>query len=67
MYNGIIIMGLKGSGKSTVCQKLADLLCYRRMDVEDYYFFDSDIPYAKSRTHEEVKQLMLDDIKKILI
>jgi thymidylate kinase len=33
------------------------------MDVEDYYFLDSDIPYTKSRTHEEVKQLMLDDIK----
>jgi len=33
------------------------------MDVEDYYFLKSDIPYAKSRTQEEVKQLMLDDIK----
>lgn len=63
MLNGIIIMGLNGSGKSTICHELADLLNYRRMDVEDYYFFDSNIPYAKSRTHEEVKQLMLDDIK----
>lgn len=63
MLNGIIIMGLNGSGKSTICHELADLLNYRRMDVEDYYFLDSDIPYAKSRTHEEVKQLMLDDIK----
>lgn len=63
MLNGIIIMGLNGSGKSTVCRELADLLNYRRMDVEDYYFLDSDIPYAKSRNHEEVKQLMLNDIK----
>jgi len=63
MLNGILIMGLNGSGKSTVCHELADLLNYRRMDVEDYYFLDSDIPYTKSRTHEEVKQLMLDDIK----
>lgn len=63
MLNGIIIMGLNGSGKSTICGKLADLLNYKRMDVEDYYFLDSDIPYTKSRTHEEVKQLMLDDIK----
>lgn len=62
MLNGIIIMGLNGSGKSTICHKLADVLNYRRMDVEDYYFLNSDIPYAKSRTHEEVKQLMLDDI-----
>jgi cytidylate kinase len=63
MLNGIIIVGLNGSGKSTICDKLADLLNYKRMDVEDYYFHDSDIPYAKSRTHEEVKQLLLDDIK----
>lgn len=63
MINGIIIMGLNGSGKSTICHQLADLLNYRRMDVEDYYFFDSDIPYTKSRTQEEVKQLMLEDIK----
>jgi len=63
MLNGIIIIGLNGSGKSTICRELADLLNYRHMDVEDYYFFDSDIPYAKSRTHEEVKKLMIDDIK----
>lgn len=63
MPNGIIIMGLNGSGKSTICRELAGLLNYRRMDVEDYYFLDSDIPYTKSRTQEEVKQLMLDDIK----
>jgi cytidylate kinase len=63
MINGIIIMGLNGSGKSTICHELADLLNYRYMDVEDYYFLDSDIPYDKSRNHEEVKQLMLDDIK----
>jgi adenylate kinase family enzyme len=62
MLNGIIIMGLNGSGKSTICHKLADLLNYRRMDVEDYSFLDSEIPFAKSRTLEEVKQLMLDDI-----
>ncbi len=64
MINGIIIMGLNGSGKSTISTELADLLNYKRMDVEDYYFLDSDIPYAKSRTREEVMQLMLDDINK---
>jgi cytidylate kinase len=63
MLNGIIIMGLNGSGKSTICHELADLLNYKRMDVEDYYFLNSDIPYANSRTHEEVKKLLLNDIK----
>lgn len=56
-------MGLNGSGKSTVCRALADLLNYKRMDVEDYYFLDSDIPYTNSRTQEEVKKLLFDDIK----
>lgn len=63
MSNGIIIMGLNGCGKSTICHELANLLNYRCMDVEDYYFLDSDIPYTKSRTREVVKQLILDDIK----
>lgn len=34
MSNGIIIMGLNGSGKSTICHQLADLLNYRFMDVD---------------------------------
>ena len=63
MSNGIIIMGLNGSGKSTICHELAVLLNYRYMDVEDYYFLDSEIPYSKSRTHEEATQLILNDIK----
>lgn len=63
MFKGIMIMGLNGSGKSTICRELADLLNYKRMDSEDYYFLDSDIPYTKSRTKEEVQQLMHDDIR----
>ena len=63
MLGGIIIMGLNGCGKSTICRELAELLNYRCMDVEDYYFLESEIPYTKSCTYEEVKQLMLDDIK----
>lgn len=64
MPNGIIIIGLNGSGKSTVCRELAHLLNYKRMDVEDYYFLASEIPYTVSRTHEEVQQMIIDDIAK---
>lgn len=35
MKNGIIIIGLNGSGKSTVCRELARRLNYKLMDVED--------------------------------
>ena len=62
MINGIIIIGLNGSGKSTVCRELARRLDYKRMDVEDYYFLDSEIPYTVSRTREEVQQMIIDDI-----
>ncbi len=34
------------------------------MDVEDYYFKKSVIPYANPRTKEEVQELMLADMKK---
>ena len=64
MTNGIIIIGLNGSGKSTICREIARYLNYKPMDVEDYYFLDSEIPYTVSRTHVEVQQMLLDDIEK---
>ncbi|MDO5327112.1 MAG: hypothetical protein Q4G00_10390 [Clostridia bacterium] len=41
---GIVICGLNGCGKSALARILARELGYLRMDVEDYYFRDSDIP-----------------------
>lgn len=64
MPNGIIIIGLNGSGKSTICRELAQRLNYKCMDVEDYYFLDSDIPYTVSRTRGEVEKLIIDDIER---
>lgn len=63
MPNGILITGLNGCGKSTVCKILADKLKYHSMDVEDYYFIKNDMPYSKFHTLEQTKQLMLNDIK----
>lgn len=64
MPNGIIITGLNGCGKSTVCRLLAEKLNYFPIDVEDYFFIKSDIPYSKFHTHEQTKGLMLEDILK---
>jgi len=63
MPKGIAIVGLNGSGKTTLGRGLAERLGYYRMDVEDYYFPKSDVPYAVARTREEVERLMLADIK----
>lgn len=64
MPNGILITGLNGCGKSTVCRLLAEKLNYFAMDVEDYYFIKSDTPYSKFHTLEETQTLMEKDIEK---
>lgn len=62
LANGILITGLNGCGKSTVCKRLAQNLNFYSMDVEDYYFMDCAMPYSKFYTHEQTKRRMLDDI-----
>ena len=64
MPNGIIAVGLNGSGKTTIGRELAKALNYKNMYVEDYYFLESEIPYTISRTKEEVRWLILTDIRK---
>ncbi len=64
MANGILICGANGSGKSTLGKELAAALHYKHIDIEDYYFIRSDIPYSKSRTRKEVCNLILKDIEK---
>ena len=59
---GILIFGANGSGKSTLGLELARLLDYKHMDIEEYYFIKSDIPYTISRTKEEVIKLLYNDI-----
>lgn len=64
--SGILIVGLNGAGKTTLGRVLAEALGFRRMDVEDYYFPpvpSSGNPYAVSRTKEQVRLRMLEDIR----
>jgi 2,3-bisphosphoglycerate-dependent phosphoglycerate mutase len=61
---GILVCGLNGAGKTTLARELAQLLGYKHMDIEDYYFLPSDIPYTRSRTREECISLMLADMEK---
>jgi len=61
---GIIVFGANGSGKSTLGRELARFLKYKYMDIEDYYFEESDIPYTKSRSREDCLILMLADTQR---
>ena len=61
---GIIIFGANGSGKTTLGCELARILGFKHMDIEDYYFEKSEIPYTVKRSREECLNLMLADIEK---
>jgi len=62
--HGILVFGANGSGKTTLARELARLLEYKHMDVEDYHFNPSDIPYANMCTREECTRRMLADVEK---
>ena len=61
---GIIVFGANGSGKTTLGRELASILNFKHMDIEDYYFEKSEVPYTKARSHEDFLNLMLADIEK---
>lgn len=62
--HGIIVFGANGSGKTTLGCELARILNYKHMDIEDYHFQKSEIPYTLERSREECLNLMLSDIEK---
>jgi cytidylate kinase len=61
---GIIVSGAKVSGKTTLGRELSRILNIKRMDAEDYYFREAEIPYSDARSKIEVISLMLADIEK---
>ena len=62
--HGIIVFGANGSGKTTLGRELAHILSFKHMDVEDYHFEKSDIPYTVERSRDDCLKLMLADIEK---
>lgn len=64
MIRGICICGLNGSGKTTLAASLARRLNYKHLDIEDYYFLPSVIPYSHPRRKEDVIPLVLEDMLK---
>ena len=62
MTGGIVIFGANGAGKTTLGRALAGLLHFKHMDIEDYAFRESEIPYTNPRLREEAIGLMLADM-----
>lgn len=65
MPYGIVVFGANGCGKTTLGCELARKLNIKHIDIEDYYFEESEIPYSKPRTKDTVIDLMLADIWKL--
>ncbi|HAI86164.1 MAG TPA: hypothetical protein DCL63_04150 [Firmicutes bacterium] len=61
---GIILLGANGSGKSTLGRELACALSFAHFDVEDYWFYKTDIPYTAIRPQDERNEMLLSDMKK---
>jgi deoxyadenosine/deoxycytidine kinase len=61
---GIIVFGANGAGKTTLGRELARILSFRHMDIEDYAFDQSEIPYTCPRPRGDCINLMLADIEK---
>ena len=62
--HGIIIFGANGSGKTTLGREVARILNFKHMDIEDYHFEKSEIPYTVERSREECLALLLTDIER---
>lgn len=65
---GIAVCGLNGSGKTTLVKYLAGLLStdesFRALDIEDYYFSQSEQPYTNPRTRVEALALLQADVER---
>lgn len=65
MGTGILMCGLNGVGKSTLGKALAEKMRFHFIDNEDLYFpkTSPEYLYASPRTREEVKGLLLCEMK----
>ena len=62
--HGIIVFGANASGKKTIGRELARILNYKFIDIIEYHFEKSEIPYTVERPREDCLNLMLADIEK---
>lgn len=63
MKNIVHIFGASGSGTSTLGKALAEMLGYKWMDTDDYFWEQTDPPYTTKRSVDERLRLMKEDIE----
>ena len=62
--HGIIVFGASGSGTTTLGRELARVLNLAHLDIDDYFWEKSEVPFTVVRPLEERQTLLLADIMK---
>ena len=62
--DGIVIFGANGCGKTTLGCEIARILGFQHIDVENYYFDETDISHRHPHRKEDVIRRILHDIDK---
>lgn len=60
----MIIFGANGAGKTTLGKECSRLLQIPHLDIEDYAFLPSPIPYTAPRSKEDCRRLLMADLFK---
>ncbi len=61
--HGIIVFGASGSGTTTRGRELARVLGFTHLDIDDYFWQKSDVPFTVVRPREERQAMLLKDIR----
>ena len=64
MSRGIIIAGASGTGKTTLAKELVNTLDFQHIDLDDYYYWNTETPFSSSPPREEIRVRVMDDISK---
>ena len=62
MKNRIHIFGASGSGTTTIAKAVSEKLGYQHVDTDNYYWYETEIPFTKKRPIEERLRLMAADL-----
>ena len=62
MIHRIHILGVSGSGTTTLGRALAGRLRWPHFDADDYFWVPTDPPYTRQRERTERQQLLMNDL-----
>lgn len=60
--HGIIVFGASGSGTTTRGRELACVLGFKHLDIDDYFWQKTDVPFTVVRPREERQAMLLKDL-----